>query len=378
MENIPRECVLGVDSGRLPPKRCDILRVLRESEEQRHRKRTLHFSANLAWIQTPVHKPINFESLSGLREEDAYESCNRTVPIFVLRNADLESKFPFKDTPFWSMNSLLVHLHRHVYNRWFQPYASEIDHGQFLTKVHLPPSSSLPTETCCPTMIEWVQRLSANLVARTEYTKKHGNSRKYFSWDPHLDSNSAFYHVQPLFEAVALAIRAASWNYEKPAVEKLPVLIVRTGVEKNLSAPITFDTIATNAVLNTCVDENGSVIAVETTFESAITFVLELESREAKTQGTQCLNPNIVMEGMAKQSSGVERDAELLGWNTEEMGPLQGSSSTWARGDGGDATQVDYYSQDAVYSIESAKNEREYLTKALSVRQDIKARLLAG
>ena len=56
--------------------------------------------------------------------------------------------------------------------------------------------------------------------------------------------NQKFLLLQPLFRAVAIVIKSADYTTAVPAIAEVPVLIVLTGVEDGLSAPITFDPIA--------------------------------------------------------------------------------------------------------------------------------------
>jgi hypothetical protein len=61
----------GIPVGSFPLDRSQIMHALRRVQEVAHREKTYHYSALGTWINTPNHKPIDFDSLSGLRLEDA-------------------------------------------------------------------------------------------------------------------------------------------------------------------------------------------------------------------------------------------------------------------------------------------------------------------
>jgi len=218
-------------------------------------------------------------------------------------------------------------MHNYIYQRWFRPYKSEVDRGQCLTKVHLPSASPLPSPTCSLAMVDLVRKMSANLIARIKNVKSHELSLE------EEEAKQVFYYLQPTFEAIAISIRAVNFNYEAPDVANLPVLIVRTGVEHGLRAPITLDTIPSAARINECTDHNGALVAIETRLEMAVTFLVELEHREAEaTASSSVLNIAQITKDMTKDVVGneVAWAAEELGWDTASMGALNGPSSSWA------------------------------------------------
>ena len=88
--------------------------------------------------------------------------------------------------------------------------------------------------------------------------------------------------MQPSFRAVAVTIRTSAFTLETSDISTIPVLIVRTGIEAGLSAPINLGTIAEGDRTESTVDSQGSLSAVETTLRAAITFLITLEQREAE------------------------------------------------------------------------------------------------
>lgn len=96
--------------------------------------------------------------------------------------------------------------------------------------------------------------------------------------------NHKFYVLQPLFRALLVVFSPADWsNEDSSAIGKVPVTIVRTGIEDGLSEPLTFEPIADKI---TSYLSHG---AVRCSLETAIDFVMLLEAREAAAFG---LNPD--------------------------------------------------------------------------------------
>ncbi len=165
--------------------------------------------------------------------------------------------------------------------------------------------------------------MSANNIARVRDTKSKEFPREEQA------AGQVFYHLQPRFEAIAVSMRASNFDYDAPEVANLPVLIVRTGIEEGLSAPITFDSVPVDARINIYA-EDGILVAVETRLDMAITFLMDLEQRETEAfdplpdliKSTQDMS-NCWAEGV------VANFAAGLGWDASTMGPLSGPSSTW-------------------------------------------------
>ncbi|KAJ6789767.1 hypothetical protein PWT90_06472 [Aphanocladium album] len=130
--------------------------------------------------------------------------------------------------------------------------------------------------------------------------------------------------------SVAIALKAVNFDPNSPDAA-LPVLIVRTGVER-LSAPIIFDSIPTSARLNECADFAGTLVAVETRLETAITFLIGLEQREAQAVAP-LPDPVLVTRDLAckEVDDRFVWIARTLGWDAETKGPLYGPSPTWVK-----------------------------------------------
>ncbi|KAJ2975983.1 hypothetical protein NQ176_g5208 [Zarea fungicola] len=334
-ERLAEEYDISVDC--FPLNKSQILHLLRGTLEVFHREEVYQYSAVWNWLCEYAHKPVDFNSVSGLTLQHADDCCGRTAPIFVLRD-DLYHKEPLPnlpgikynrilsaDTSYRQVHAFLCHMQNYIYKRWLRPFKTEIDcRRQFLTKTNLPPRRLLPQATCPPAMVDLVQRMSVNLVARVRHTKSLKISRE------EEEADKVFYYVTPLFEAIAVSVRVANFDYRAPDVATMPVLLVRTGIEKDLTAPITFDAIPAQDRINECMGDDGVLVAVETRLERAVTFLIDLELREG-----EAFRPPLDPARIPQDRSTIFMDwdvgsaAEDLGWDAATMGPLRGPSSSW-------------------------------------------------
>lgn len=115
--------------------------------------------------------------------------------------------------------------------------------------------------------------------------------------------------LQPLFRAVAVAIRVKNYTIEVSDIGRMPVLIVRTGIEDGLSAPITFESIAPYLGMVVSSGAKGVISAVETDLETAVGFLMDLEQREIAAFGLQ---PDPVESTRNLQSGCLESREFLL------------------------------------------------------------------
>ncbi|KAK0614117.1 hypothetical protein B0T14DRAFT_570091 [Immersiella caudata] len=94
-----------------------------------------------------------------------------------------------------------------------------------------------------------------------------------------------FFVLQPLFRAIVIIILSESFNVQMMDIGQLRVLLIRTGVEEGLSAPISFEPIA-HQIYALPHGSHGE-IAVETLLDTAVDFILNLEEREVAAFGLQ-------------------------------------------------------------------------------------------
>ena len=128
--------------------------------------------------------------------------------------------------------------------------------------------------------------------------------------------------MQPSFRAVAVTIRTSAFTLETSDISTIPVLIVRTGIEAGLSAPINLGTIAEGDRTESTVDSQGSLSAVEITLGAAITFLIALEQREAAVFG---IKPDVITSTLYVESNGIgdsASEAQSLGWDLRGDGTV--------------------------------------------------------
>ncbi|KAJ6785910.1 hypothetical protein PWT90_09496 [Aphanocladium album] len=311
----------GVSPDQLPLPKDELLRLLRGLHESSHFNRVMVHSATSKWLLNPqFHMPVDVANESDLRLEDANDACNRTAAVYLLRDLNDPKNGIFQHM-YYKTVLLISQLYRYTYDRWFQPYRSEIDRGQFLTKVNLPPASILPPDTCSMAMVDWVRRLHSNFCQRIESIKSQETATEEIA------SEEPFYVMQPVFYAIAVALRACTYDIDVANFGDTPVLIVCTGIDRGLSAPIDLSTIDKQDRRDVVTDSSGKLVAVETALSVAITFLMELEAREQLGSG---MKPDPIQSMRVLTRYDVAfRAKDVLGWDTETMGALRGPSSTW-------------------------------------------------
>lgn len=317
--------MFGIAPERIPLPKDELLHKLRGLQEADHLDKLFKYSAFSGWLCFPDHKALDLGSLSGMRIEDANGACNRTAPVFIMSGeaeAANTRNYMSAMADMSVMETFLAELLRYTYQRWFRPYRSEVDRGQFLTKVSMVPGTLVPPKTCLENMVDHVRTWSANLCARAEDTR----SREVGVDERH--AGKRLYSMRPLFRAVAVAIRASDYTLETQ-ISTMPVLIVRTGIEDGLSETINLGMIAERDRVNSVMDQSGNILAVDTTLEVAITYLIALEQREAAAVGQA---PDSEQDTVFMTNGWVDVAADAaadLGWDTDTMGQLQGPSSTW-------------------------------------------------
>jgi hypothetical protein len=94
------------------------------------------------------------------------------------------------------------------------------------------------------------------------------------------------YVLQPLFRALLVVVHGKDYaEQDSASVGNMPVLLVRTGIEDGLSAPITFESIRER--IETSDEGCSPPTIIKTKLETAIDFVISLEAREAAAFGLQ-------------------------------------------------------------------------------------------
>ncbi|KAK5996451.1 hypothetical protein PT974_01785 [Cladobotryum mycophilum] len=142
---------------------------------------------------------------------------------------------------------------------------------------------------------------------------------------PHEEAIRAqkYYTIQPPFRAVISVILSKNYNLHADDLSKLSFLVILTGIEDGLSAPITFDSIADE------IDAHVTDKVVIASLETAYDFVAELEKREIAAYGQhpdpeESSGENMMDYGLLLERRDWECDIDKLRWGDE---PLPGPSS---------------------------------------------------
>ncbi|OBS20322.1 hypothetical protein FPOA_06695 [Fusarium poae] len=247
---------------------------------------------------------LRMAGIPCLQGKQALDFFNKTVPIYMLRG-DKQKR---------GLYSLLtVTLHNYLYRKWFRPYRTDIERGQFIAKVidveDQPESSDEAT---------------AVNVAMTMRSAIHA---RLLNLPP-----KQFYNIRTLFKALIVVIPAESYYICSSicTVSIMTVLVFLTGENDGLSGPISFDSIDDKVER---VFING-MHGVRTKLEVAVEFIMFLEQREDTAFGPQ---PDPVASTAGDTT--VERmfgsepiytfersHAKKFGWR---YGPIVGPSSKW-------------------------------------------------
>ncbi|KAK3364852.1 hypothetical protein B0T24DRAFT_537165 [Lasiosphaeria ovina] len=204
------------------------------------------------------------------------DTCNKTVPVYVVNQAASGAQ--------WS--HLVVVLHNYIYRRWFRPYRSELGHGRFLCKFVTPAglgdrgTGPFATQPILDTFVAVNKAVCAQVEQTLAEFSTLDLDSEYRRWGAH--GRPQFYVLQPLFRALLVVVCTDAFEHRDSGnAGDMPVLLVRTGEEQGLSAPISFDSIRDHA--SSSYGENDS--AVKTTLETAVDFAMGLEAREAAVFG---------------------------------------------------------------------------------------------
>lgn len=317
-----------------PYERHEMLHYLRGREEYEHRQHIWGDSAQNTYhcYEFLAPEPDQLHQMSISEVEDF---CNKSAPVY------LYFRRPFDPC---KLSLLRTAIHNYTYRRWFRPYQSEIEFKRFLTKTvtvnseHLRKNTNsvidhvLSIHNAICEQVKSAQDRARNgeqvkTTFRTGYVQRVSPSEPESIRGPGYPiHNPELFILQPLFQAVAIIVLGEDYDHTNRDSEQIPVLIVLTGVTTGLSAPITFEPIVHKVM--SFIQDN----AVQTTLGTAITFLLDLETREIASFGLRP-NPTIHAKDWATismKSSNILRLASSLGWEVE---PLTGPSSTWvARG----------------------------------------------
>ncbi|KAH6622542.1 hypothetical protein F5144DRAFT_332992 [Chaetomium tenue] len=358
--------------------RHELHHILRSQLEWRHRETIVRYSVR---FQGPPR--VSLDNISSMRMCGIESCCNKSMPIYILLNN-------WNVISHQHLDLLFVVLHNYLYNIWyasgacvvvppsspplcppvslaltkpakhpthhrgslrirhrFRPYRSEIDWGQFIAQViAIPfPPASLATESP-DEVAHFAATLSRAICAHTEATQHkigdrfHGATplnemlelaKEIGIYDWEMVHEQRYLVLQPLFRAVAVVLwggGAYTVSALSSPISEMRVLLVLTGVEEGLSAPITLDSITDEIIAHHQTDD--SVKVVETSLDTAVHFVMKLEERELAAFGPR---PDLSEPywGTRRTSLMSEEALSLLaqehGWQGTDV--PTGPSSSW-------------------------------------------------
>lgn len=225
---------------------------------------------------------------------------NTSVPLYVLTSSRLGEYCIINKAHDCLNKSLCCYL----YDKWFHPYYSDIEFDQFITKIIVPMDLE-----CCDTMpsallIDDIVKINKDLVSYLQNARKdivkgveehlaRGKDHRLppelarSSWEGQNDPETPgrithHYSVPAVFKSLGIILCTEACGEISPSeMGKTPVCLLLTGMDFKdcgLSAPITFYSIEDKiqAVL-----QRGNKKAVQTTLDTAVDFIMELERREA-------------------------------------------------------------------------------------------------
>ncbi|KAI1137128.1 hypothetical protein F5Y05DRAFT_419618 [Hypoxylon sp. FL0543] len=250
--------------------RDEILWLLRTGLEGGHRHEIHLYAIRLHYL--PSVRDI--DHLPEMDSRDVFDACNKSVPVYILRTSQ------------WRLFGQV--LHNYIYRRWFRPYRSEIECQRFICKFITPedlPDEASPSQKTVNDLVSLNSAICAQVKARHRaYEEELASGEKIAPWRLEEVHDHGLHVLQPLFQALLIIVCSKNYrNEDSKTVGRLPVYLVRTGIEDGLSAPITFDSIADKIDGYTGRPRS----AIKATLETAIDFVISLEAREAAAFGLQ-------------------------------------------------------------------------------------------
>jgi len=247
----------------------ELLWLRRTQREADHRYYSNHFQ--ILYGYRPMMEGTDPENWADEKNDSGRplglcDTWHKSVPLYFLSD----------DYTRWNLVATL--MEKYLYRRWFRPYRSDIDTGEFTCKFIMPKglgsNTSLSASPLCSADIATLLSLHQGIVAEAQRLA-----------DTVTPGGTGAPLLRPLFRALIIVTCSTEYDDEdSTTIGRFPVYLVRTGVEDGLSAPVSFDTIA-DKVEPCDRDQLTSVDVVKTTLETAVGFVMALEAREVAAFG---------------------------------------------------------------------------------------------
>lgn len=169
-------------------------------------------------------------------------------------------------------------MRNYIYRRWFRPYRSELEYGQFICKFIALHRYNLGAKPVIDSVLSFNKRLAEQVEAcRPDYDAAEPCTKDPAGTGLYLPKDHQNYQIRPLFGALLMVINLKDYHLEdSKTVGDIRVSLVRTGIEEGLSAPITFHTFQQQAGT----ESTDSPDTITTTLQPAVDFIIALEDRE--------------------------------------------------------------------------------------------------
>lgn len=186
----------------------------------------------MVWLNAGqlIYEP-SIKTTPRLSVRDFQDVCNKSVRLHVLTDGRWEP--------------LAIALHNYIYRRWFRPYRSEIEHGEFICKFIALHQRNLGAEPIVASVLSFNVHLSEQVEAcRPVYDAAEPATMDPAGTGLYLLKDHQDYQIRPLSRALLILIDSKDYHLEDSStVGDMRVSLVRTGIEDGLSAPITFQAI---------------------------------------------------------------------------------------------------------------------------------------
>ncbi|KAK3939526.1 hypothetical protein QBC46DRAFT_437321 [Diplogelasinospora grovesii] len=284
-----------------------ILHRLRGILEMEHRFWLNHLRVSYEY-QPPTDRILDPSWDMLFARQGSWDFYNKTAPFYIFSPAD-DLEVP--EVPEVHFGLVCDVLQNWLYRKWFRPYRSELEGDPFIAKF-IGPDGMLPRCTSAGSLVDLILGLHAHVCDQAEASRRAASTDR----------------LQPSFRAVAIIVIQQDYaDCDSADLGPKPVYIVRTGVETGLSAPITFDSIAGDAVTDYVVGvkDGKTWTAVRTSLDTAFAFLTDLQQREEAAFGVHPIRER-TPEGMFHYPH-LEKYAHSMGWEGDLK--LETTSSGW-------------------------------------------------
>lgn len=289
----------------------EVLHYLRGERERWHHQRTQHeFDCySFCWNSKPTQDVCQDGKERFWREKmvKCPKACqsqimrlfNKSVPLYVLTSSRLGELEHSKSKVHVCLQKALF---CYLYSKWFRPYTTDIDSCQFIAKIFVPMDLECRDTKPTTALIDDIAEIHKEILGYIETVKENSlkteeretaerksqipqtDVARHELEDLRLAARSGFklhhMYVPALFKSLGIILCTEAWGRTGPfEIGNTSVCMFLTGIgDSGLSTPITFDSIEDKIQIFL---QRGLRMAVQTTLDTAVDFVMDLEHREA-------------------------------------------------------------------------------------------------